>query len=215
MIEIENSDYSFFKNKDMVFVRVSIPTGYDYVHGEVINRLPFPYPSGSLLIKVDRSHIHKVNNMKIIKALPEDIVCISKRRGNIVERKILEKFKHDGVELMCVKAQKENSCNGCWYKKDEKSPCTIDRKVAGECIGKYRSDWNDVVFMLVYPIPKNKPNTNYYLIEICSPTPNESYRINKIVVSENPLTREEILRKINLPYDYITKIEILEDANGK
>lgn len=204
---------------DKIMVRIKYLFQTDYITGVIISDSLFPEPHGSYIIFVDANCRHKVNNLKYKRCPVEDIVCVvhkkEERKVDKIERKILEKFKHDGVELMCVKAQKENSCNGCWYKKDEKSPCMIDRKVAGECIGKYRSDWNDVIFMLVYPIPRNKPNTNYYLIEICSPTPNESYRINKIVVSENPLTREEILTKINLPYDYITKIEILEDANGK
>lgn len=132
-----------------------------------------------------------------------------------MERKIKETFKHDGIELMCVKAQKANSCKGCWYKKDNCMPCKVDRSVAGECIAKNRSDGEDVIFMLVFPNPKDKPNTNYYLVEICSVTPNGSYRVNKVVVSDKPLTRAEIIEEINLPSDSITKIEILEDANGK
>lgn len=204
---------------DRIMVRVEYLFMIDYISGEVISESMFPVPHGSYIILIDADCRHKVNNLKYKRCPVEDIACVLKKKEEKkvekIERKILETFKHNGVELMCIKAQKPNSCNGCWYKKDEKSPCMIDRKVAGECIGKYRSDWNDVIFMLVYPIPKNKPNTNYYLIEICSPTPNESYRVNKIVVSEKPLTREEIIKEVNLPSDYITKIEILEDAHGK
>lgn len=50
----------------------------------------------------------------------------------------------------------------------------------------------------------------YYLIEICSPTPNESYRINKLVVSDTPLTRGQIIAKADCIDQDITKIELLD-----
>ena len=57
---------------------------------------------------------------------------------------------------------------------------------------------------------KKIPTKCYYLVEICSATPNESYRINKLVVSDTPLTREEILGKADCLFTTdVTKIEIL------
>lgn len=200
---------------DRLMIRIEYLFTTDYICGSLISESVFPFECGSYIICVDKKDRYKVENRKYIGCLPKDIVCLLKKGAGKVERKIKEIFIHNGIELMCVEAQKENSCKGCWYKDDEKSPCKVDRNVAGSCINKYRSDCKDVIFMLVYPDPNNKPNTNYYLVEICSVTPNESYRVNKVVVSDKPLTRDEIIKEINLPSDYITKIEILEDTNGK
>lgn len=201
---------------DRIVARVEYLFMTDYITGEIISDSIFPEPHGSYIILVDSNCRHKVNNLKYKRCLVDDIACIlQKKEEKKVERKIKEIFTHDGIELMCVEAQKENSCKGCWYKDDEKSPCKIDRNVAGRCIGKYRSDRKDVIFMLVFPNPKDKSNKNYYLVEICSATPNESYRVNKVVVSDKPLTREEIIKEVNLSSDSITKIEILEYAHGK
>ena len=56
---------------------------------------------------------------------------------------------------------------------------------------------------------KNLTDKCYYMIEICSPTPNESYRINKLVVSDVPLTRGEILAQADCLFEDVTKIEVM------
>lgn len=204
---------------DRIMVRVEYLFMIDYISGEVISESMFPVPHGSYIILVDADCRHKVNNLKYKRCPVEDIACVLKKKEEKkvekIERKILETFEHDGVKLMCVQSKDEYACKLCYYKKDEQSKCTCDRDIAGACVPQYRSDQKDVIFIQVSALLKNKPNTNYYLVEICSTIPNESYRVNKIVISEKPLTREEIIKEVNLPSDYITKIEILEDAHGE
>jgi hypothetical protein len=65
-----------------------------------------------------------------------------------MERKIGEIFKYKGVSIKCVKSEKHDNCNKCYFKRT--FACS-KHSIVGFCGDVFRSDHTEVHFVIAHP----------------------------------------------------------------